>query len=89
MIIDAPIFAGYPDRNFETYVYNRVGTPSQEYGIGRTGNRFACFDPYGPEKVEEDADFRHSVCAFVCSLFWRLKKRKSCGSGGLGGFCGE
>lgn len=35
-IIDSPIFEGYPDRNFGTYVYNRVGTPSEAYGIGRT-----------------------------------------------------
>lgn len=35
-IIDSPIFKGYPDRNFGTYVYNRVGTPSEAYGIGRT-----------------------------------------------------
>lgn len=36
-IIDSPIFEGYPDRNFATYLFNRVGTPSEEaYGIGRT-----------------------------------------------------
>mgnify|MGYP004654150515 CR=1 FL=1 len=35
-IVDAPIFAGYPSKNFGTYVYNRVGTPSEAYGIGRT-----------------------------------------------------
>ena len=35
-IIDAPIFEGYPSRNYATYVYNRVGTPSASYGIGRT-----------------------------------------------------
>ena len=35
-IIDSPVFEGYPSRNFGTYVYNRVGTPSEAYGIGRT-----------------------------------------------------
>lgn len=35
-IIDAPIYQGYPDRNFATYTYNRVGTPSGNNGIGRT-----------------------------------------------------
>jgi hypothetical protein len=35
-IIDAPIFAGYPNKNFGSYIYNRVGTPSGGYGIGRT-----------------------------------------------------
>ncbi len=35
-IQDAPIFSGYPTRNFGTYVYNRVGTPSSAYGVGRT-----------------------------------------------------
>lgn len=35
-IEDAPIFENYPDMNFGTYVYNRVGTPSATYGIGRT-----------------------------------------------------
>ena len=35
-IVDAPIFAGYPTKNFGTYIYNRVGTPTEAYGIGRT-----------------------------------------------------
>lgn len=35
-IQDAPIFQGYPDRNFGTYLYNRMGTPSKAYGVGRT-----------------------------------------------------
>lgn len=35
-IEDAPIFAGYATRNFGTYLYNRMGTPSANYGIGRT-----------------------------------------------------
>lgn len=35
-IIDAPIFAGHPDRNYGAYTYNRVGTPAGSYGIGRT-----------------------------------------------------
>lgn len=35
-IQDAPIFKGYPDKNFGIYLYNRVGTPSAAYGIGRT-----------------------------------------------------
>lgn len=35
-IIDAPIFEGYSDRNFGTYLYDRVGTPSEAFGIGRT-----------------------------------------------------
>lgn len=35
-ILDAPIFSGYPNINCGTYVYNRVGTPSQDYGVGRT-----------------------------------------------------
>ena len=35
-ILDAPIFEGYPNMNFGTYVFNRAGTPSEEYGIGRT-----------------------------------------------------
>ena len=35
-IIDAPIYQGYPDRNFGTYTYNRLGTPSGNHGIGRT-----------------------------------------------------
>ena len=35
-IIDAPIFEGYSDRNFGTYLYDRVGTPSEAYGVGRT-----------------------------------------------------
>ena len=35
-IIDSPIFEGYPDWNFGAYLFNRVGTPSEAYGIGRT-----------------------------------------------------
>lgn len=35
-IQDAPIFKGYPNRNFGTYLYNRMGTPSKAYGVGRT-----------------------------------------------------
>ena len=35
-IIDAPIFNGNPTKNYGTYLYNRVGTPSSSYGIGRT-----------------------------------------------------
>ena len=35
-IIDAPIFERYPSKNFKNYIYNRVGTPSESYGIGRT-----------------------------------------------------
>lgn len=35
-IIDAPIFSGYPDSNFGGFVYDRIGTPSSTYGVGRT-----------------------------------------------------
>lgn len=35
-IVDAPIFSGLPDLNFGTYQYNRLGKPSDYYGIGRT-----------------------------------------------------
>lgn len=35
-IVDAPIFAGYPDSNFGGFVYDRIGTNSSTYGIGRT-----------------------------------------------------
>lgn len=35
-IIDAPIFERFPAKNHGDYVYNRVGTPSESYGIGRT-----------------------------------------------------
>lgn len=35
-IVDAPIFAGYPTSNFGGFVYDRVGTPSTVYGVGRT-----------------------------------------------------
>ena len=35
-IEDAPIFQNYPNTNFGTYAYNRVGTPSAAYGVGRT-----------------------------------------------------
>ncbi len=35
-IQDAPIFSGYPNKNYGTYLYNRVGTPSSAYGVGRT-----------------------------------------------------
>ena len=35
-IIDAPIYKGNPTKNYGTYLYNRVGTPSSSYGIGRT-----------------------------------------------------
>ena len=35
-IQDAPIFQGYPNSNFGTYLYNRVGTPDSSYGVGRT-----------------------------------------------------
>lgn len=35
-IIDAPIFQGYPNRNFGTYLYNSVGTTDVNYGVGRT-----------------------------------------------------
>ena len=35
-IIDAPIFQGYPNRNFGTYLYNSVGTTDVDYGVGRT-----------------------------------------------------
>ena len=35
-IEDAPIFQNYQNSNFGTYAYNRVGTPSAAYGVGRT-----------------------------------------------------
>ena len=35
-IIDAPIFEGYPNNNYGTYLYNRVGTPNNNYKRGRT-----------------------------------------------------
>lgn len=35
-IEDAPIYQGYPNRNFGTYLYNPVGTPSADFGVGRT-----------------------------------------------------
>ena len=35
-IQDAPIFQGYPNSNFGTYLYNRVVTPDSNYGVGRT-----------------------------------------------------
>lgn len=35
-IEDAPIYQGYPDTNFGTYIYNPVGTPSADFGVGRT-----------------------------------------------------
>lgn len=35
-IEDSPIYAGYPNRNFGTYLYNPVGTPDSTFGIGRT-----------------------------------------------------
>ena len=35
-IEDAPVFKGYPTSNFGAYLYNRLGTPSSAYGIGRT-----------------------------------------------------
>ena len=35
-IEDAPIYQGYPNTNFGTYIYNPVGTPAEEYGVGRT-----------------------------------------------------
>ncbi len=35
-ILDAPIFKGYPSKNYGNYYYNSVGTTSSAYGIGRT-----------------------------------------------------
>lgn len=35
-IVDASIFSGYPDSNFGGFIYDRVGTPSSAYGVGRT-----------------------------------------------------
>lgn len=35
-IHDASVFSGYPNSNFGGYVYNRVGKPSNDYGVGRT-----------------------------------------------------
>ena len=35
-IQDAPIFQGYPNGNFGNYIYNSVGTPDSNFGIGRT-----------------------------------------------------
>ena len=42
-IIDAPIFKGYPNSNFGTFIYDRVGTPSASYGIGRTAIKLPGF----------------------------------------------
>ena len=35
-IQDAPIFSARPNSNHGTYEYDRVGTPSAEFGVGRT-----------------------------------------------------
>ena len=35
-IEDAPIYQGYPNNNFGTYLFNPVGTPSADFGVGRT-----------------------------------------------------
>lgn len=35
-IEDAPIYQGYPNTNFGTYIFNPVGTPAEEYGVGYT-----------------------------------------------------
>ena len=35
-IQDAPIFSARPSSNHGTYEYDRVGTPSAEFGVGRT-----------------------------------------------------
>jgi len=35
-IVDCPIFEGFPNANYGAYIYNRVGTPSGSYGVGRT-----------------------------------------------------
>ena len=35
-IEDAPIYSGRPTRNFGAYTYNRVGSPDESYGSGRT-----------------------------------------------------
>ncbi len=35
-IEDSPVFSGYATRNFGSFLYNRMGTPSSTYGIGRT-----------------------------------------------------
>lgn len=35
-IEDSPIYSGYPNRNFATYLYNPAGTADSDYGIGRT-----------------------------------------------------
>ncbi|WP_303804440.1 DNRLRE domain-containing protein [Ruminococcus flavefaciens] len=35
-IVDASVFSGYPTSNFGGFIYNRVGTNSVTYGIGRT-----------------------------------------------------
>ncbi len=35
-IEDSPIYSARPDKNHGTYTYNRMGTPSSSYGVGRT-----------------------------------------------------
>ncbi len=35
-IQDSPVYAGYPDRNFGNYTYNRAGNAGGNYGVGRT-----------------------------------------------------
>lgn len=35
-IEDSPIYAGRPDKNYGTYVYNPAGTPDSTNGVGRT-----------------------------------------------------
>ena len=63
-IEDAPIFEGKPNINFGTYVYNRVGTPSESYGVGRTVVRLrGLLD--STEYLTVDADHIQSVEFYV------------------------
>lgn len=36
VIEDAPVFSGYPNANFGTYLFNTIGYTDANYGIGRT-----------------------------------------------------
>ena len=61
VIIDAPIFSGYPNMNFGGFLYNKIGYCDEAYGIGRVvvklnglldNEMFQAMDPEYIEKVE-------------------------------------
>lgn len=65
-IIDAPVFAGYPNSNFGGYEYNRIGTPSSNYGVGRTAVKLS--------GLTNTSDYQNMIAAQITDVKFYVRE---------------